>query len=37
MFEISGGTKIGMSFFCPIIKAKKPAAKKVHAQNNKLL
>jgi len=37
MFEISNGTSIGMSFFCPIIQAKKPTAKKVNAENNKPL
>lgn len=37
MFEISSGTKIGMSFFAPIMKATKPGAKKVNSENNKLL
>jgi len=37
LFEISGGSKIGMNFFCPIVKARKPTAKKVHAVNNKPL
>lgn len=37
MFEISDGTKIGMSFFTTIMPAKKPAAKKVNKENNKPL
>jgi hypothetical protein len=37
MFEISNGTKIGMSFFTTIMPAKKPAAKKVNKENNKPL
>lgn len=37
MFEISNGTKIGMSFFTTIMQARKPAAKKVNAANHKPL
>ena len=37
MFEISGGTKIGLSFFTTIMPAKKPGAKKVNKENNKPL
>jgi len=37
MFEIAGGTKIGMSFFTTIMPAKKPTARKVNAENNKPL
>ena len=37
MFEITGGAKIGMSFFNAVIKATKPPAKKVNSENNKLL
>ena len=36
-FEISKGTKIALSFYTPVIKARKPGAKKVNAENNKLL
>mmetsp|Transcript_31231 Transcript_31231/g.47811 ORF Transcript_31231/g.47811 Transcript_31231/m.47811 type:complete len:138 (-) Transcript_31231:59-472(-) len=36
-FEITKGTKISMSFYTPIIQAKKPSALKVNAVNNKLL
>ena len=37
MFEIAGGTKIGLSFFTTIMPAKKPGAKKVNKENNKPL
>ena len=37
MFEIAGGTKIGMSFFTTVMPAKKPTARKVNAANNKPL
>lgn len=37
MFEIAGGAKIGMSFFTTVMPAKKPAASKVNAENNKPL
>ena len=37
LFEISDGTKIGMSFFTTIMPVKKPGAKKVNKENNKLL
>jgi hypothetical protein len=37
MFEISKGTKLSMSFFTPVMHAKKPSAKKVNAVNNKPL
>ena len=37
MFEISKGTKIGLSFFTTVIQARKPTAKKVNAMNNKML
>ena len=37
LFEISGGTSIGMSFFTTVMPAKKPGAQKVNAQNNKPL
>jgi len=37
LFEISGATSIGMSFFTTVMPAKKPGAKKVNAANNKPL
>ena len=37
MFELTDRTKVGMSFFISVLKATKPSAKVVNAENNKLL